>query len=432
MLSCTFRVLVFGVAAFSWPPGSLWAQSAPPDDALVLSLAEARVIAAEANPELLAAAWRPVAAQGDLRSARTFPFNPDASFESRSPGDGMASRFEAELGLEIELGGQRGLRGRAGEASLFASQRRLDDEGRRVLAEVSIAYQGLVAAEQRVELVEAINGLNSQLRTAVSTQLAEGEVSVLEANLVSIEAARAQARSLAATSARAAAARDLGRLLGQEPTVSIRTTGPSDFSAMDPGAGSTLRDYVELALSARPDLRALEHDVERARQEERLVRREALPNLRIAGLATREDPLGDPALGVAFGLSLPLFNRNQGQADRRRAEISEVEHLRRAAELRVQTEVENALRLLESAERETALLEAELLGPIQENQRLLDTAYREGKMDLANLLLLRNQLLDAELSYWDAWERRERARIGLESATGTILAGITFTNGSDR
>lgn len=432
MLTHAFRVLVFGAAAFLWPPGSLWAQSALLNDTLVLSLSEARQMAAEANPELLAAMWRPVAVQGDLRSARTFPFNPDASFESRSPGDGMASRFEAELGLEIEVGGQRGLRGRAGEASLAAAQRRLDDEGRRALAEVSIAYQGLVAAEQRVALVGEINGLNSRLRTAVSTQLAEGVVSELEANLASIEAARAQARSLAATSAHAAAARELGRLLGQEPTVSIRTTGPSAFAVMDPGFGSNLREYVELALSTRPDLRAIEHDVEQARQEERLVRREALPNLRIAGLATREDPLADPTLGVALGISLPLFNRNQGQAARRRAETSEAEQLRRAAELRVRTEVENALMLLESANRETALLEAELLGPIRENQQLLDTAYREGKIDLANLLLLRNQLLDAELSYWDAWERRERARTGLESATGTILEGITFTNGSDR
>jgi len=432
MLSSAFRVFVFGVAILLWPPGSLWAQSAQPNDALVLSLSEARVMAAEANPELLAATWRPAAVRGDLRAARTLQFNPDASFESRAPGDGLANRFEAELGLEFEIAGQRSLRGQAGEASLSASQRRLDDEGRRVLAAVSIAYQELVAAEQRVALVEEINGLNSQLRTAVLTQLAEGEVSVLEANLASIEAARAQARSLEATSARAASARELGRMLGQEPTVNIRTTGPSDVATAATDVGSTLREYVELALSARPDLRALDHDVERARQEERLVRREALPNLRIAALATREDPLANPRLGVAFGMSFPLFNRNQGQADRRRAEISEVEQLRRAAELRIQTEVENALLLFESAERETALLEAELLGPIRENQRLLDTAYREGKIDLANLLLLRNQMLDAELGYWDAWERRERARTGLESATGTILEGISFTNGSNR
>jgi cobalt-zinc-cadmium efflux system outer membrane protein len=389
-------------------------------------------MAAQGNPELLAATWRPEAVRGDLRTARTFPFNPDASFESRSPGEGISGRFEAEIGLELELGGQRGLRGQAGEASLSAAQRRLDDEGRRMLTEVSIAYQGLVAAEQRVALVDEINALNSQLHAAVRTQLAEGEVSVLEANLASIEAARAEARSMAATSARGAAGRELGRLLGSDPSVTIRTTGPSEMLAARTESRVSLQEHIELALSARPDLRALGYDVERARQQEKLSRREAFPNLRISGLATRDDPLGDPELGVAFGLSLPLFNRNQGQADRRRAEISEAEQLRRAAELRIQVDVENALRLFESAERETALLEAELLGPIRENQGLLDTAYREGKIDLANLLLLRNQLLDAELSYWDAWERRERARTGLESATGTIIEGITFTNGSDR
>jgi len=431
MYITAFRVLVFGLAVLSWPPEVLRAQSPQPDDGLVLSLAEARLMAAEANPELLAAMWRPAAVRGDLRTARTFLFNPDASFEARAPRDGISSRFEAELGMEIELGRQRGLRGRAGEASLSAAQRRLDDEGRRVLAEVSIAYQGLVAAEERVALVGKIDSLNSQLHAAVLTQLSEGEVSVLEANLASIEAARAQARSLEAASAREVAVRELGRLLGRDSTLDIRTTGPSEIMAGTEGSRS-LREYVELALSARPDLKALEHDVERARQEERLVRREAFPNLRIAGLATREDPLTDPELGVAFGLSLPLFNRNQGQLDRRRAETFEVDQLRRAAELRIQTEVENALLLFESAERETALLEAGLLGPIRENQRLLDTAYREGKIDLANLLLLRNQLLDAELSYWDAWERRERARTELESATGTILNGITIANGSDR
>jgi outer membrane protein TolC len=95
-------------------------------------------------------------------------------------------------------------------------------------------------------------------------------------------------------------------------------------------------------------------------------------------------------------------------------------------------EVEDALRVYTSAEREVEILEAEMLGPIRENQGLLEVAYREGKIDLASLLLLRNQLLDAELSYWAAWERREIARTDLDSATGEILRGADFVEGSDR
>jgi cobalt-zinc-cadmium efflux system outer membrane protein len=400
-------------------------------DTLVLTREAAQILAIEANPELLAATWRPEAARGDVRSADLLQYNPQALFEARTPGDGFASRFEAELGLEVEIGGQRGLRGNATEAALAAALRWLDDDGRLLLAEVGRAYHGLTAAEQRVALVLEMTRYSEQLDQAVRTQLAEGEVSVLQANLAAIEAARARARALESASARTTAALRLERLLGLDPSGAIQTAGPT-APADGGGTEEPMDALVGRALSLRPELRAIEHDVERAREEERLARRASVPNLRVAALVTREAPLVDPRLGVAVGMTLPLFNRNQGLADRRRAEISEVVQLGRAAELRVRTEVEDALRVYRSTEREVRLLEAEMLEPIRENRGLLEIAYREGKMDLTNILLIRNQLLEAELSYWDAWERRERARTDLESATGEILQGVSFGNGSDR
>jgi len=429
--ACRVSAVVLA-ACLAWPSSSVWAQSTQPGDTLELSLAAARSLAAAANPELLAVAWRPEAARGDVRTARTLQFNPDVSFDSRSPSNGMTSRYEAEIGLEFEVGGQRGLRGQAREAALSSAYQRFDDAARRILAEVSFAYMNLIAAEQRVALVEEINRLNTQLHAAVRTQLAEGEVSLLEANLVTIEATRATARTMEVSSAREAAALALGRMLGATSSRPIRTVGPSAEAGPPSWEAASLDDHVRTSMTSRPDLRALAYDTERARQEERLARREALPNVRIAGLATREDPLTDPRLGLSLGVSLPLFDRNQGQGIRRRAEIAEAEQMTRATEIRIKTEVENALTLYRSADREVSLLEAELLGPIRENQGLLDTAYREGKIDLASLLLLRNQLLDAEMSYWDTWERRARARTALEAATGTILEGISFTHGNNR
>ncbi len=406
-------------------------QSPTTGDTLVVSLEEARTLAVRANPELLAASWRPAAARGDIRSARTLQFNPEAGFEARSPSGGFASRFEAELGLEIEVAGQRGLRIGATESSYLAARSGFEDDGRRVLAEVGRAYHSLVAAEQRLSLAEEVERLSAQLLVAVGTQLREGEVSVLEANLARVEGARARAGALEARSARTTAALELGRLVALDPSVPLRTIGVSAVPAA-PETESSAEERIVRAFSGRPDLRALEHNVESARQEERLARRESLPNLRVAGLATREDPFQDPRFGLAIGVEFPLFNRNQGLAGRRRAEIAEVEQLRRATELRVRIEVEDAMRVYTSAQREVEILETEMLGPIRENQGLLEIAYREGKIDLANLLLLRNQLLDAELSYWAAWERREWARTDLQSATGDILQGVDFIEGSDR
>ena len=74
------------------------------------------------------------------------------------------------------------------------------------------------------------------------------------------------------------------------------------------------------------------------------------------------------------------------------------------------------------AAEEARIFENDVLQPARANQQLLETAYREGKIDLPALLLLRNQLLDAELSYWDAWLAHRRSLVALQSATASIGA----------
>lgn len=428
-----YRSILIAVVAVGVPitsgPHRLAAQTAHGDDTLVVSLADVRAMAVRKNPRLRASSWSPVAARGDARSARTLPFNPEVAFEARSPGSGVTSRFEAELGLELEVAGQAGLRVEASEAAYAASTRRFQDDGRRVLAEVERAYHRLVAAEQRQDLADEISRLNARLGEAVGTQLAEGEVSVLEANLASIEAARARARALEARGERSTAALRVARLLGLEAGRPLRTEGPAPASS-SPRGGEI--EVLEEAVASRPDLVAADLEVERARQAARLASREAFPNLRVAALATRENPALDPRLGMSVGLELPLFNRNQGRSERRRAELLRSEEERKATRLRVEVEVEDALRSYELAAREVEMLRDEMLDPIRQNRGLLEIAYREGKIDLASLLLLRNQLLDAELAYWAAWERREVARTELASATGRILEGVELTEGTER
>lgn len=424
--------ILFGRAAFSaLALLALWGKHSSaqtvPSDTLTVSLPQAVAIAIESSPDLAARSWDPVAVRGDARGASAFPFNPELLFESRSPSAGIAQRYEAEVGIELEMAGQRGLRIDAAEEVVAAADSRFSDAGRLTLAEVERAYHRVVAAEQRLALLAAIEESNERLAAAVRTQLAEGEVSLLEANLVAVEAARARARAVEQRAARTSAALELGRLLGVDPRTEIRTVGPAAQPERE--APASLDEALGRARADRPDLRSNEQELERARQDERLARRERLPNLRLAALLTREDPLVDPRLGVAVGLELPLFNRNQGATARRAAELSGARAELRATEARVRMEVQEAYRRYQAVADEVGHLEAELLGPSRENQRLLDVAYREGKIDLASLLLVRNQLLDAELGYWDAWERRERALTDLQSATGTILDGLTFTAG---
>src|SRR5690606_29486028 len=154
------------------------------------------------------------------------------------------------------------------------------------------------------------------------------------------------------------------------------------------------------ALSRRPDLAARSVAVEESRTLGRLARREAIPNLRIGALAQLGDESGELRLGPAIGLSLPIWNRNQGLVARREAEARQAAFERSAAELRIRKEVADAYRAYIAASEEERVFERDVLEPARENQRLLTTAYQAGKIDLPALLLLRNQLLDAELGYW--------------------------------
>ncbi|MEQ9398919.1 MAG: TolC family protein [Longimicrobiales bacterium] len=393
------------------------AQVVTPTDTVRLTIAAARSRALAQNPSFLAALESVTAAQGDLRTAGTYPYNPLAEAEGPGVLTEGRGRYEARLGQEIEWAGQRGLRLGAARAGLRATSSRTLDEARRLLGEVEAAFVSMAAAQERYRLAEEIEDLNRRLVEAVRVELGEGEVSVLEANLVEIEAARARARVLEAGRAVATANLALRRLMGLDPGPVIRVEADPSLSVADGDADI----MVAAALEARPDLEAARSQVEEARSLQSLATRAALPNLRVSGIVEGEGGGADPRFGVALSLPVPLFDRNQGLRLRREAEVDRSRFDAGATAIRVRTEVLDAVQTYRASVRELAIYRSDILEPVRRNQGLLDTAYREGKLDLSSLLLLRNQLLDAELGYWEAWERHRRAAVAVRTATSAVL-----------
>ena len=178
---------------------------------------------------------------------------------------------------------------------------------------------------------------------------------------------------------------------------------------------------VQLALRRRPDVAARRAGVREFSSLTSLARREGIPNLRVGGI--RERDVGGARFGFTAGISLPLLNRNQGLVARREAELEQATLLVRASELDARTDVTDAVRTYRIATEEASVFELSVLGPARRNSDLLETAYRAGKISLPSLLLLRNQLLDAELGYWAAWLAKREAIVRLEAATGSIPSG---------
>lgn len=428
-----FPVRIACVLAFTaapWGTAGVRAQAVPsrpaatPEaDTLTLTLGEAQRLALVQNPEFLAQRQESAIARGQLRQARLPAFNPE--LELRAPGATQTGigAYEATLGQEVEWAGQRGMRVRAAALSVARSDLAVRDAARLSVSEASEAYYAALVARTRLQLAEDVLALNQRLLAAVRAQLREGEISAMEANLAEIEAGRAQARVLAARREATAAELDLKRAVGIAPAQPVRLA--EEVPA--PPAAATLHgdSLVALALARRPDLAARSAGVREAEALTQLTRREGVPNVRVSAVAER-DGTGEPSrVGFGLGVPLPLLNRNQGRVAEQEARTQQARLETRATELRVRSEVNAAHQAYVSASEEAAVYEASVLGPARRNRELLETAYRAGKIDLPTLLLVRNQLMDAELGYWDTWLARRRALVELETATATLAGAET-------
>ena len=440
---CYLALITVATLPTARSAGAQIAPGAAASDTLTLSLAEVQRLVIRQNPALLATRQETAIAGGELRQARVYQLNPDLSLQAVGGSfGGSGSPYELALTQEIEWAGQRGLRIGAARTGLTRASSVVQNAGRLTLAEASTGFYRALAAERRLSVARDALALTERLLAAVRIQLAEGEISAMEANLAEIEAGRARGRVLTAQRVATSAELELKQLAGLRPDTPVRlvadaagTPGAADVAPTpqpvpqpvaaplpagpDPAALDQ-DSLVAIALARRPDLAASTAAVRELETLTALARREALPNLRLGAAVERAEGDGSPQIGPAIGFSLPLFNRNQGLVEQRRALTEQARLDRRATELGIRADVTVAVRAYRTASEEATVFATSVLQPARANVELLETAYRAGKIDLPTLLLLRNQLLDAELGYWDAWLAQREALVQLEAATGAL------------
>lgn len=409
--------------------------AAPAADTIRLTIADARQRALHGNADLRAARLSMSVARGELRQASLYlRSNPTADVLTRGEG--------AEVGItqEIEIAGQRGARRAAGLAGADRARAGVMDAARLTLGEVERAFYRLAAAQNRVKLAAEVVGLNERLADAASRQLAAGDISQLEYNLAAVEVGRSRSRLLAAQRRFAEAASELRPLTGIVPPTGIvpiveqpHGVGSAESSSVALRAGArqdtssaswavrvslNVDSLTALALARRPDLLERAAAARQSHAQASVARRDAFPNLALRVSSERVDAAGGRVLRPGIGITLPAFNWNQGEVEARRAEAAQAELERGGLVVRIRSDIARAVTSYESALAETEILEGTVLTPARDNRRLLEVAYQAGKIGLPVLLLIRNQVIDAELEYWDAWLAEREALVDLAELTG--------------
>ncbi len=421
-LSVLAALTILLTSPIALAPGSVGAEPLP----LSQALDEAR----RDNPRLLAARQKAKIARGRLVGSRYWnPFNPQiegGAAQRRFDGGGSDVQRSAGVSVEIEVAGQRGKRIEEAQRNLDRVNAEIADDERLLLARVKDVFYRILHLDRRRILFRELESLNRRLCDASAERFRSGEVPKLDANLAVVRLGQSSKDTLDAERDYENARRELERLLGRAPVGAIELAGDLSVRPTE----ISLDRLLETALRVRPDLRAQDAEIRRIDAETGLTKRLIVPNPTIlAGYGEEAESRGsrDRIIGGKISIPLPVFDRKQAELTSLAGERARATHDRSDALLTIRAEVREAYRSYGAAAESVKVFEADAFGRIAESFRLIETAYREGKIDLLQLVVVQNDLVNAQLSYldslWDYWH----ARVALERAVGEPLEG-----GSDR
>ncbi len=397
------------VGAYLW--GSPTDAAAPGPQ--VLQIEHSRALAlAQAAPALEAARARAAEAERAIDAAKVWPHNPwlrgrvgPRFGPTNTTVDGFVS-----LEQRLELGGQRGARVDAARAGADAGQARLADARRRLLRDVSLSFAAALSSAERVEIAQANLRLAEAIARVAQRRHEVGDIGGLEASVATLAVVRAQAEADRAAVSKIRASGRVAALLGLEPSLQVQCEG--DLGTLVPVS------QVPAELAARADLRALHADAEQAEAAERLGDARRIPDISVGAQYVREGQ--DDVLRGTLGLTLPIFDRGQGEAAvaRARKARSEAEFVAasRAAAREARTLRDAAVRLTQAELR----YKAAGLEPLASAERSATQSYEAGAIPLGEVLTVRRELMLARAAYAELRFEAARARIELAASAGDL------------
>ena len=405
----------FLLALLALPAG---ARAAP-----TLTLDRALSFALDRNPSLLALQSEVAASRARLEGASLLlQSNPELEGAAgpRWENGFINTDFSVALSQRIELFGQRAARSDASRALLGSVEARLASRRIEVVAEVREGFGRWLGARQRDRIASEALDLARQALAAAETRQATGAASRIEVNAARAVLGRAARERSAATLRLASARTGFLLLLGLDPAEPAEPEG--ELTLDPPGPQVATDTLVQQALSQRPELQAVRLEVDAAAAEERLAGREALPTPRL-GISYAEEGDTPNRAKIAKGIlafDLPFFNRNQAARGVAAARQQQATRALEALTRSVRGEVDLAASRLASAQAVAQAYAGGLLAGLEENMQLVTEAYRAGKVDFFQLLVIQRETLEARNGYVDTLEELLAAKAGLSRAIGSI------------
>jgi cobalt-zinc-cadmium efflux system outer membrane protein len=384
----------------------------------------------ENNLDLLAAKLEIPMAEADVLTAnlRANPIFyadtqliPYGHFSFLRPGGPPQSDVNINYPLDITF--KRSARTASAREAKSVTEAQLQDAVRNQIDNLYTIYEGVVAAGLTLKFSEVyLSGIN-RLLTVTEELYRDGQIQESDLDLVKASVFKAQLQLKESRKAKIAANRGLALMLNM-PLDDI-----DKLDVFDPvGKLQTLpvpkEELVKRAVARRPDLLAYRYGLRRAQKDLKLAKANGYPDAYILYQPytfQNNTYLGVPSayswtLGAT--LTIPLYNRNQGNVTRAKINISQTEIQVASAERIVINDVLNAALELDQSLVAVTDFRKDII-PV--SKRVRDAAYKRfigGQTSALEYLAAQQDFNDQVRAYRDALVRHRQAILDLNTAVG--------------
>ncbi len=339
---------------------------------------------------------------------------------------GGPTQYDVNISQPIDYSRKRKRRTQVAAVAEKAVEAQYQDVVRVQIGNLATAYLAVLSARETVRYAEAgLRGLDRVLDASRRLQKFGNRTS---ADVALIEAQRgaAEVGLLAAREDVRRAKLGLGLLLNFSPdqaeAIEIRA------SIRDPGPGRPPEDQLyAIALQARPDVAAIRIGVNYAQAGLKLqmANRYADAYLLYQPYTFQNNaPFGSKsATSFAVGVTVPLpvYNRNQGNIERARLNISQTRVQVDALERQVINEVRLAELEYDNTRRYLEYLEAKVLPPARKALADTEKLLESGEVDVTAYLNIQQRFNDVIRQYRDTAVRHRRSMFALNTAVGSRI-----------
>ncbi len=236
----------------------------------------------------------------------------------------------------LPITGRRGLDSQSASAHVASVSSRVDDNVRRLRADLRLAFAELLAAQTREQEWTAARDRLQGLANILTSREKAGDAAGFDRLRAEREVLDVEAELATAATDRARAQAVLASFLSPAPAAIVATA-----SQAAPAPVPDLITLLERAEATRGELAAIGHELESARLAGRAAERRVIPEPEIVA-GTKSSTVGPGDIGsvVSLHVAIPLFDRAQPERTMAAARVAQAEEQAQAFRLVLRGQVD--------------------------------------------------------------------------------------------